>query len=492
MKELFTIKEFGNIDPNYDDLLETCFEEHEAYKSLLSLDKMLVVGKKGSGKTSIFKKLVTMKMDDCFVKGYGLSDYPWHYHLLQAEQNVSQQNKYINSWKYLILLELSKILINQDNSIEFESETYDSQKILKEFIVDTYGSQNPKLANIFTSTKKVRLNNLFSFKKGDKEYGLQLPFEEVEMKELPKVIFEINRTMTEHVMKCLNPNNNYYICFDELDIGFEKDDDYYYMIIGLIKAASELHSKAKELNNHLNVCIFLRDDIYELLRFEDKRKISQNLLVRIEWDTQRVDNTLKALMEKRFSELLKDEDSQDITWDNVFDAKRINGNNTKYDYILDFTCKRPRDIIDFCNAILSCYKEDGSKNNQFSNKDIIAAKEIYSTNFLAEFEDEIHKHLIDFDIYMDIIKRIGKVKFNFDEFDTQYETRKNRLKENKDSLTVLEELYKFSVIGNYLIGGSSGGSKKSFQYMSEKNKFDETQAIIVHMGLAPTLKLKEK
>lgn len=490
MKYLKDVKEFGNIDPNRDKLLESCFEEHEAYKGIYNMEKSLIIGKKGSGKTSIFKKLISMSDPDRFVKGYGLNSYPWHYHFLQAEQNVPEQNKYMNSWKYLILLELAKILINEDSSVELNGSS-DSIRILKKFLIDTYGNTNPQLTNIFTTSKKIKFNNLFSVKLGI-EAGFHLPFDEIDMKELPTIIYEINQTILSHILNLLNPDHYYYICFDELDLGFEISNDYNLMIIGLIKAATELFNKACESNNHLNVCVFLRDDIYDLLKFEDKRKISQNLVSRIEWDTNRVNNTLKSLMEKRFTELLKENDEELIEWDDVFEIKRINGHNTKYDYMLDYTCRRPRDIIDFCNIILECYKSSDNNENKFSNADIIAAKESYSLNFLAEFDDEIHKHMSDFDLYIEIFKRIGKIKFNFADFESQVKIYKSRLEDDKDTLSILQKLFQFSVVGNYLIGGSVGGSKKSFKYMSTKNNFDETKPILVHSGLASTLGLREK
>lgn len=492
MKKLNTIKEFGNIDPNLDDLLESCFEEHEAYRGIVSLEKMMVIGKKGSGKTSIYKKMLSIQEPTKFVRGQNLSSYPWHYHTMQVEQKVPEQNKYLNSWKYLILLELAKIIINDDASIQYLPEGQEHIDVLRKFLIDTYGSSNPDLSNTFTATKKVKIKNLISFKYKGTELGTQLPFEEVEMKDLPTVIYEINKNIMFHVLEALNPEHFYYICFDELDLGFEKNDDYYFMIIGLIKAAKELFYGAHDNSKRLNICIFLRDDIYDLLKFEDKRKVTQNLVVKIEWDTARVNNTLKSLMEKRFTELLKENENEIVKWEDIFDNKRINGNNTKYDYILDFTCHRPRDIIDFCNIILFNYKQRNAMENKFLNEDIINAKEEYSENFLEEFEDEIHKHLVDFDMYLDIIKRIGKVKFPYSDFENQVRMNERKLKGEKDPLTILEQLYEFSVIGNYLIGGSSGGSKKSYKYMNVKNCFDETKPILIHMGLAAALKLREK
>ena len=42
------------------------------------------VGRKGSGKTAIYKKLLTKSTPSFFPWGHTYSDYPWHHHDLQA------------------------------------------------------------------------------------------------------------------------------------------------------------------------------------------------------------------------------------------------------------------------------------------------------------------------------------------------------------------------------------------------------------------------
>ena len=66
MKNLLKIENFGAIDADNDELLLDCFEDHEAYLNILNLKKYLIIGKKGSGKTAIFKKMLITKNDDYF------------------------------------------------------------------------------------------------------------------------------------------------------------------------------------------------------------------------------------------------------------------------------------------------------------------------------------------------------------------------------------------------------------------------------------------
>lgn len=432
--------------------------------------------------------ILDSKQHDTFTEGYNLNDYPWHYHDLQARIGVPDSEKYIQSWLYLQLISVSKILINLDQATPFDAASTDSIEILRNFIVDSYGSTKPELANIFSPLRKLKLTSL-SGALGS--FGIGLPAEVIEMKDLPTIVQDINKTLLQAVLKSLNPAHKYYICFDELDIGFEPNNNYFNQIIGLFRAARIFNLAAAEVNKQISICVFLRDDIYDMLRFEDKRKFTANCVTRIEWDTDRTDNTLQSLMNKRFSALLADGD-ENIAWDDIFDAKSINGKFTKYNYITDMTCLRPRDIIDYCNLILASYKKRAKRgvNNCFENVDIVTARSIYSRNLLEEFDDEVHKHLPHYESYLDVIKKLGKSKFSFSEFEEVYKTHIDPT--DFDAETCLINLYKFSIVGNYIIGGTRGGSQKVFKYKDARNELDFELPIIVHPGLVPTLGIREK
>lgn len=80
MKSLAIVQDFGAVDADNDPLLFDSFEDHEAYQSARRRTHFLIVGRKGSGKTAIFKKLLEIKDPAYFCFGHTFSDYPWQYH----------------------------------------------------------------------------------------------------------------------------------------------------------------------------------------------------------------------------------------------------------------------------------------------------------------------------------------------------------------------------------------------------------------------------
>lgn len=69
MKLLYDVENFGAIDADTDELLLECFENHNAYLDLVNFKKFLIVGKKGSGKTAIYKKIMSEKEHNLFCVG---------------------------------------------------------------------------------------------------------------------------------------------------------------------------------------------------------------------------------------------------------------------------------------------------------------------------------------------------------------------------------------------------------------------------------------
>ena len=76
MKSLLSLPQlaFGNIDALQDKLLYSCFEQHEAYINMLNFSKFLAVGKKGSGKTAIFRMILSNKQQYSFLQSKTCTD----------------------------------------------------------------------------------------------------------------------------------------------------------------------------------------------------------------------------------------------------------------------------------------------------------------------------------------------------------------------------------------------------------------------------------
>lgn len=499
MKELQDVKNFGGIDADNDAILLQAFEDHEAYRDVIALDKYLIIGKKGSGKTAIFKKIITTRTYDFFSYGHTFSDYPWHHHDRQARVGIPDADKYTHSWKYLILMSAAKIALNQDQSLPFDDKSMEENARLESFIVDTYGSRDPDITQIFTPTKILKIKPHFEVDLKLLKVGISP--ESVPVTELPTIVQEVNAVFSKTLLDCLNPDHSYFIAFDQLDLGFDGNSrEYLDRLIGLLLASRDINLAAREAGIKLFIVVFLRDDIYDALHFEDKNKITENFVSLIEWDTVRTKKTLKSLMEKRFTIVLGENDQEQVKWaDVVNEDTDMPGHQKKYEHMLDRTYLRPRDIIKFANSALEKYKDrvsavhtaSDSHPHKIDNIDIHNARPIYSDYFLREVDDEVHKHIPEYEELLDVLRAIGKWQFDRSEFNKFFNEQYPQAAYEPG--TGLEKLFNFSFIGYYKAGGRVGGSEYIFKYRESRVRFDTTSPRFrIHPGLIEVLGLKRK
>ena len=299
--------------------------------------------------------------------------------------------------------------------------------------------------------------------------------------------------MTDAIIASLNPAFDYYVCFDQLDRGFETTDKYKNRLIGLLLAARNINVQAAKAGKKLSVVIFLRDDIYQILSFEDKNKLTENAVARIEWDSARSSKTLKQLMAKRFSTVLKI--SEDGAWDSVFDEdEKMTGKQTKYQHMVDRTFLRPRDMIKFCNEVLLAHNVslDGSEGI-FSNRDVQDARLEYSRYLLAELDDELYKHIPEYRTYIEILKSMDSLAFTLQDFEEACERRRFLLAPGINGVTILKQLFEFSIIGYYSPGGGGfGGAEYIWRYRDPRSQFNEAAGQFrIHPGLKEALGVKK-
>lgn len=497
MRRPIEASHFGAIDADNDDLLLDTFEDHEAYQSLHEMDRFLVIGRKGAGKTAIFKRMLTLDDPSTFTFGHTFSDYPWHHHQEQARAGIPDYDKYTHAWKYLILLTASKIVLNQDPSIPFDEQSLEASANLESFVIDSYGSKDPDVTQIFMPSKTLKLSPSFEIDLKLLKTGVNP--ESVPMEHLPTIVQDVNRNLLSYVTTTLNPEHRYYICFDQLDLGFDPDDeDFMSRLIGLLLACRDINQTTRDAGKDFLVAAFLRDDIYEALHFEDKNKITENFVANIEWDTPRTDKTLKQLMERRFTAVLGESEDEPVAWEDVFDEEEeMPGRQSKYQHMLDRTYLRPRDMIKFVNAVLDRHRyrtERGEvEGEKFENEDIHKARVEYSEYFRAELDDEVHKHIPNYENYLNLLRSVGGWQFEKEVFERIVDERPE-LADGQSPGAILEILYQFSIIGFYRAGGRGyGGSEYVFRYREPRTRFDVTaNRFRVHPGLIEVLGLKKK
>lgn len=480
---------FGAVDADADTLLLDYFESHPSLKSVQENEAFLVLGRKGSGKTAIFKNIESSGKSssrtfnpNVRVSANTSKSYPREIHAMQQDMGYSPEEAYISGWRYYLNLALSKlVLCDPKSKIVTDMENYSR---IKSFVEDSYGSVNPELNKVFKPYHEIKVKGFMGFGKN----GVEITT--IPMSNLKSKLEEVNDYVWQNISECLDPELDYFVMFDELDRNFAPgESEYSKQVTGLLLAAKNLYDESRARGLKVHPVVFLRDDIYDQLFFEDKNKITQNSCTSVVWDKERGTNSgsLRSLMEQRFKRVLSDPAA---TWGGVFDeGEKMPSRQTKYAHICDRTLLRPRDLIMFCNCVAKEFSQRGGEG-KFSRDDIHNSRLEYSKYLKRELEDELEKHLQGYRKYINVLTNIGRVEFSREEFMVACERVPDIA--GNDLEDALAVLFKFSIIGYLKIGGRTAGSSFVFKHNDADAELPlDSQKFKIHKGLIESLQLKQ-
>lgn len=490
-KTIQQVEYFGAIDAENDKDLLANFYRAGFIEELIDGTKSIVIGRKGTGKSAIYTYICDKFKDEAVRLEF--KDYPWKLHDRFSNTVVPERERYVNSWEFLLYIEIAKRIIVDTETI-WSKEEKKQIKYLTKWIKNNWGSidfdykenLNPhKFKFIFAPqilgnglgsiSKEVASGNNIGQSVG--EYN----------KKLQRIIFNLLKTYKKNI----------YLAFDQLDLAYAYEDSKYKeKLIGLLLATYNFHNKFPKVK----VIIFLRSDIFAGLTFQDKNKIKDNLVEFLDWDAEKdtglsLKNLIKIRIKNAFD--LKT-DSFEECWQSVFSNDKIGKNQFKWKYIVERTFLRPRDIIKFMNLAIKQAKNSIEKDDQrerlIINDDIYNIKTDYSNYLYEELKDEMSGKYPDFNNYLEILREIHIDSFTKSEFDLKYDIIKQRMDIKEVSDVVMERLYEFSIIGFYKPGGGGyGGSEYRYQYTSDNQKFNPTASKYrVHPGYKEYLELIEK
>jgi len=477
MTSLRNLDSFGQVAAEDDAVLDY-FLTTRAVDRIRSNDVFLVLGRKGSGKTALVRHFVEGG-SATLSKAVTLRGYPWPVHAQRLDRGASDVEAYVSSWRYLIAVELASLVITR--AID---DVTAPAKAIREFFKDNYGGIEPALADVLRPPR-LRLSQA-SFEPeimGSKLGSIALDREDLglgrELNALTDALLSaVGQLASAHRLPPL------ILHFDELDQGLlTLDSARARMLIGLVLAARGIRHDYRNAPVAINPVVYLRTDLWGVLEFSDKNKITQALALNLEWDSA----ALKALVNERVSIKL----SAAANWDNVSSPDLMRGSQAKWDHILARTFLRPRDVIQFLNSALSQAKKRPGEPLVFVNEDIVTARDSYSAYLKRELDDELVPHWRQWDEALQACSAISTITFDRDKFIEEYGKRKS--KENsvppEDALRLL---YEFSVLG-YERRSGYGGSSWAFRYTNPEAGWDiAASRFKVHLGLKEYAKLREE
>ena len=148
---LHAITEFGRIDAESEVQLAQFFLRTDAYRRIEDQEHIVVVGRKGTGKTAIYKALLARAdvYEDVFAAGLQFRDYPWGTHQEVKDGSAAPVERYSASWRFLILVELAKLALTSPDHEPAPGEPAAAAKVLRNFIRTNWGELDFGFRDIF-------------------------------------------------------------------------------------------------------------------------------------------------------------------------------------------------------------------------------------------------------------------------------------------------------------------------------------------------------
>lgn len=478
MANLRNLKSFGDIAAEDDSVLDY-FLSTDAVSEVNSGSRVLVLGRKGSGKTALVRHFTETNQRD-HGKPLSLRNYPWGTHESLVDKGASSNEAYVASWRLLIAIRLASMVAERGATVYT-----DSIEALRKFLMRNFQSLDPDSRSILAQPKlsasgltiapSIAGFSLGSITFGDPSRDKVLGLELHSMSN--SILRDVTTAISELGIQRL------FLHFDELDQGMDIVDSVRSkMLIGLILAAREI-SNSKDFRANICPIVYLRTDIWDQLDFSDKNKITQSGAITLGWD----DESLQKMINLRLQAKI----GVSASWNTVADNQKMRGSQAKWNHILARTFLRPRDVIQFLNEALAVAKKRSDDLLILGNEDINAARERYSVYLKDELSDEINPHWKHWLEAVQACSRISTVTFTKDVFLKNY--RETKSKDNPhDAEAALEQLYRFSVIG-YERRFGRGGSAFSFRYVDTAAGWDTSAPRYkVHLGLKEFAQLKEE
>lgn len=369
----------GSADAEMDDdYLETCFLETEDVFTLLdtSNPQRIVVGRTGSGKTALLKRIEARAEHTIFLSP---EDFSFRYladstiiKFFEAA-GVNLNIFYILLWRHIVCVELIKKKYNisgEDKMRIFMSNlaTRISRNEAKRKAFEYLEEWGEK----FWETTEIRIKEIAQ--KFESELAAKLSVESkiinLGAKGVDKLTEEqklevinigkdvVNKIQIKKLTEVINlldeeifydPKDRYYVLIDKLDENWAEDSLRYKIIKSLIETVK----KFQKVKN-VKVIIALREDLlFRVLRetqdagFQEEK--IEPLYLRLFWN----ENELEEILNLRVRRLFKRQyNKDDVTIRQILPAEKKYNHQTALSHILSRTFMRPREAILFINFCL--------------------------------------------------------------------------------------------------------------------------------------------
>lgn len=497
----------GKVSAERDDLLSEYFFDNGVLKNVIeSPSSFLILGRKGAGKTAVFKYLsdnkeIFIDSNDILIP-LSFEDYNWNIHALLIDETKAQSLAYKQSWRFVILIECIKAFKEwfESKGKKAPSELEKANKLLEKLFDSPVPSISQLVGKKLLSLSGISLpKGGFDLEGGDIDSinvdGGDISFDDVEtdktlQEHLSENIGNLIRYLDAVLEKTSNECPNIFICFDRVDEAWDEVsyDSSRRVIAGLVSASDSITTQYK---GTIRPIVFLREDIFDVLSINDANKLREDCGALLHWGRETISNLMLRRI-NYYAEIKGQEAIESI--DALFDKKEMRQRTKPFNYLLKRTMMRPRDLISIMGRVIHTMKDKtedpfAEKKKTFEKleaESIYGAEPGYSDWLKQEILDEwsVQKPII-VELF-NAIQNNASTNFTKDDLTQELENLNIDLKRG-DVLTHIRFLFDNSIVGFKL-----GESKEwRFKCFYPAQGFLDSPEYRVHEGLVRALNLRE-
>lgn len=245
------------------------FVDSAAFARMRSKSKSMVIGRKGSGKSALRKKLEQEFASEPNTYVVNLSPkYNSIRSILNDQEIVANYGEEIffqHTWLRQIMLDL---LCKVGDEVKGKYAA-DSMEFARKVSLDLNRTSKDLVENIADVLGRIKV------KAGSLgELGIQV---EQELRNIADV-----QSLEHHVLRLANGGAKFVVLADDLDLGWDNTRTANNMLLGLLAAANHLTAQSP----NIYIALFLREDVYTLLLSQTQHADKYRNVERIRWEKQ--------------------------------------------------------------------------------------------------------------------------------------------------------------------------------------------------------------
>jgi hypothetical protein len=313
--------------------LASYFYESDAFKRIHDRKRTILLGNRGTGKSAIFKILAerAQASGDLVLE---LNPETYSYEMLSAilraesEGSWAKHGAFSSAWKYLILVKVMSALSKAGKRLK-TGPSADIYAYLRDHHAD---SQDNPISVLISYLKRIEGLKVGAYEASVKTRELARLYHLQELEPLYEALRELLKSQRVIVI------------VDELDKGWDNSEDARAFVSGLFQASVWLN----EAFTNLTVYISLRQELYDSIPYlyDDAQKY-RDLIETIKWSESSLLTVVANRIRHSFPALASASDQE--AWNLVFADTLAYRKTKSFNYLVDRTLYRPRELVQFCS-----------------------------------------------------------------------------------------------------------------------------------------------